>query len=77
MDWISVKEKPPEIGEWYLVFVEEEDNEKKFHVGKYEGGKYFEVGHCPGDYYGEKSNHSEFYMPLPSPPKNKEANDGN
>jgi hypothetical protein len=69
MNWISVKENPPEIGQWCLIFIECEYNEKKFHVGKYEGfSESFEVGHCPGDYYGECSKNSKFWMPLPESP---------
>lgn len=69
-EWISVKDNPPEIGEWCLVFDDfSEFNEKKFHVGKYEGITSFEVGHCPGDYYGEKSCKSNHWMPIPKPPE--------
>ncbi|MEK6884189.1 MAG: DUF551 domain-containing protein [Nanoarchaeota archaeon] len=69
MEWVNIKDKTPEIGEWFLVFIESEFNEKKFHVGKYEGFESFEIGHCPGDYYGERSERNiNFWMPLPPPP---------
>jgi len=69
-EWISVKDNPPEINQWCLVFDEfSQFNVKKFHVGVYEGFTSFEVGACPGDYYGERSCHANYWMPLPKPPE--------
>lgn len=69
MEWISVKDKLPKKNEWVLVYVEDEYNEKKFHVGFWEGGS-FEIGHQPLDYYGSRYCGSvTHWMPLPEQPK--------
>lgn len=69
-EWIKLSEKKPKICQWCLVYDNHSEfNEKKFHVGQYQGSVYFEVGHCPGDYYGERDCKTEFWMPLPKPPE--------
>lgn len=68
MNWISVKERLPQKHQWVLVYVKDND-EKSFHVGRYEGSSSWEVGHYPPDYYGSRSEYPSHWAELPEKPK--------
>jgi len=61
MDWISVKDRLPEVHKTYLVYVPET---QQFFIGYYTDIKGFNTGF--GAVEKEDISH---WMPLPSPPK--------
>jgi|GEM_PF-5079225 len=67
--WVSFKEKLPEIGEWVLVYTPCEFNYKKFHVGYLNEALFFEIGADPDDYGLECASYAvTHWMPLPKVP---------
>ncbi len=67
INWVKCSDRLPKYAQWVLVFVPDEFNKKQIHVGRMDGIKSFEIGHCPGDYYGERCAYPTHWAEIEGP----------